>query len=108
MAGIEIAALPALDHRPIQIAVPVGDAEVAAGFLELEIVSEPYRPADAGGDDEVAAFDAKDGKLTLDHVVKYNKECDDTGADEGRVAPMILPDYTDPRIRYEQKEPSAA
>jgi hypothetical protein len=51
VAGIEIAALPALDHRPIRIAVPVSDAEVAAGFLELEIVSEPYRPADAGGDD---------------------------------------------------------
>jgi succinate dehydrogenase/fumarate reductase flavoprotein subunit len=46
--------------------------------------------------------DAKDGKLSLDHVVKYNKECEDTGADEGRVAPMLLPDYTDPRIREKQ------
>jgi succinate dehydrogenase/fumarate reductase flavoprotein subunit len=46
--------------------------------------------------------DAKDGKLSLDHAAKYNKECDDTGADEGRVAPMILPDYTDPRIREKQ------
>ena len=46
--------------------------------------------------------DAKDGKLNLDHAVKYNKECDDTGADEGRIAPMILPDYTDPRIRARQ------
>ncbi len=40
--------------------------------------------------------------LTLDHVVKYNKELDDTGADEGRVAPMILPDYTDPAVRERQ------
>jgi len=46
--------------------------------------------------------DAKDGKLSLDHVVKYNQECEDTGADEGRVAPMLLPDYTDPRIREKQ------
>jgi len=46
--------------------------------------------------------DAKDGKLNLDHAAKYNKECDDAGADEGRVAPMILPDYTDPRIRARQ------
>jgi len=46
--------------------------------------------------------DAKDGKLTLDHVVKYNKEMDESGVDEGRIAPMILPDYTDPRIKERQ------
>jgi len=51
---------------------------------------------------EYVKKEAKDGKLSLDHVVKYNKECDETGADEGRVAPMILPDYTDPRIREKQ------
>lgn len=45
---------------------------------------------------------AKDGKLHLDHVVKYNKEVDDAGVADGRVAPMILPDYTDPRIRERQ------
>jgi succinate dehydrogenase/fumarate reductase flavoprotein subunit len=45
---------------------------------------------------------ANGSKLSLDHVVNYNKECDDTGADEGRVAPMLLPDYTDPRIREKQ------
>jgi len=49
-----------------------------------------------------AKGEAKYGKLSLDHVVNYNKECDDTGADEGRVAPMILPDYTDPRVREKQ------
>ncbi|MBD3169493.1 MAG: FAD-binding protein [candidate division Zixibacteria bacterium] len=42
------------------------------------------------------------GKLTLEHVVKYNKEIDDAGVGGGRVAPMILPDYTDPRTREKQ------
>jgi succinate dehydrogenase/fumarate reductase flavoprotein subunit len=45
---------------------------------------------------------AKDGKLSLDHVVKYNKEIEEAGIDEGRVSPMILPDYTDPRVRERQ------
>ncbi len=44
----------------------------------------------------------KDGKLTLEHAKKYNKEIDDAGVGDGRVAPMILPDYTDPRIREKQ------
>lgn len=42
----------------------------------------------------------KDGKLSLDHVVKYNKEAEAVA--DGRVAPMILPDYTDPAIREKQ------
>ncbi|HOP06619.1 MAG TPA: FAD-binding protein [candidate division Zixibacteria bacterium] len=46
--------------------------------------------------------DAKDGKLSLDHVVKYNQEVDAAGTAEDRVAPMILPDYTDPRVRNRQ------
>jgi succinate dehydrogenase/fumarate reductase flavoprotein subunit len=45
---------------------------------------------------------AKSGKMNLNHVVKYNKEVTDAGVDDGRVAPMILPDYTDPRIRERQ------
>ena len=45
---------------------------------------------------------AKDGKLNLDHVVKYNSEVEKDGLDEGRIAPMILPDYTDPRVRERQ------
>jgi succinate dehydrogenase/fumarate reductase flavoprotein subunit len=49
-----------------------------------------------------ARENAKDGKLTLDHVAKYNKEVDESGVDDGRVAPMVLPDYTDPRIREKQ------
>jgi succinate dehydrogenase/fumarate reductase flavoprotein subunit len=45
---------------------------------------------------------AKDGKLNLDHAIKYNKEVDDAGVANGRVAPMLLPDYTDPRVRRRQ------
>ena len=45
---------------------------------------------------------AKEGKLTLEHVEKYNKEVDDAGAADERVAPMLLPDYTDPRVRNRQ------
>jgi len=45
---------------------------------------------------------AQDGKLNLDHAVKYNKEIDDAGVGDGRVAPMLLPDYTDPRVRKRQ------
>ncbi len=46
--------------------------------------------------------DFKDGKLNLDHVVKYNEEVNKTDVADGRVAPMILPDYTDPRVREKQ------
>ena len=35
-------------------------------------------------------------------AVKYNKEIDDAGVGDGRVAPMLLPDYTDPRVRKRQ------
>lgn len=45
---------------------------------------------------------AKDGKLSLDHVAKFNEEVDDAGVDNGRVAPMLLPDYTDERIKIRQ------
>ncbi|MBU8934776.1 MAG: FAD-binding protein [candidate division Zixibacteria bacterium] len=46
--------------------------------------------------------DAKDGKLSLDHAVKYNAEVDKAGVADGRVAPMLLPDYTDPAVREKQ------
>ncbi|MFH2049784.1 MAG: FAD-binding protein [bacterium] len=46
--------------------------------------------------------DYKDGRLTLEHVVKYNKEVETEGVADGRVSPMILPDYTDPAIREKQ------
>ncbi|MCP4634793.1 MAG: FAD-binding protein [candidate division Zixibacteria bacterium] len=45
---------------------------------------------------------AQDGKLTLDHVAKYNKEMDDSGVDENRVSPMLIPDYTTSAIKEKQ------
>ncbi|MBD3234452.1 MAG: FAD-binding protein, partial [candidate division Zixibacteria bacterium] len=45
---------------------------------------------------------ANGSKLTLEHVEKYNKEVEDAGVGDGRVAPMILPNYTDERIRERQ------
>ncbi|MEW5924363.1 MAG: FAD-binding protein [Candidatus Zixiibacteriota bacterium] len=49
-----------------------------------------------------AKTSAKEGKLSLDHVVKYNKEVVDANIPAEKVAPMLLPDYTDPRIRARQ------
>ena len=45
---------------------------------------------------------ASGSQLLLDHVVKYNQEIEEAGVGEGRVAPMLLPDYTDPRVREKQ------
>jgi succinate dehydrogenase/fumarate reductase flavoprotein subunit len=46
---------------------------------------------------------AKDGALTLDHVRAYNQELDKAGVPvEGRIAPMILPDYSNPDVRKKQ------
>jgi succinate dehydrogenase/fumarate reductase flavoprotein subunit len=44
----------------------------------------------------------KEGTPNLDHVAKYNKEVEESGAGAGRVAPMIVPDYTDPKVRERQ------
>ncbi len=45
---------------------------------------------------------AKEGKLTLDHVRAYHKELVEAGIVTDRVAPMLLPDYTDPAVRERQ------
>jgi succinate dehydrogenase/fumarate reductase flavoprotein subunit len=45
---------------------------------------------------------AKDGKLTLDHVRAYHRELKQAGIVTDRVAPMLLPDYTDPVVRERQ------
>lgn len=45
---------------------------------------------------------ARDGRLTLDHVCAYHKELDEAGVGTDRVAPMLLPDYTDPEVRRRQ------
>jgi succinate dehydrogenase/fumarate reductase flavoprotein subunit len=45
----------------------------------------------------------KAGKLTLEHVQKYHKALKDSGIDtNSRVAPMILPDYSNPDVRKKQ------
>lgn len=49
-----------------------------------------------------ALNEAKEGALTLDHVVKYDKEVEAADCSDDRVAPMLLPDYTDERIREKQ------
>jgi succinate dehydrogenase/fumarate reductase flavoprotein subunit len=45
---------------------------------------------------------AKDGALSLDHVRRYHKELEEAGIETDRVAPMLLPDYTDPKVRARQ------
>ena len=45
---------------------------------------------------------AQDGKLTLEHVQSYHKELEKTGIVTDRVAPLLLPDYTDPEVRKRQ------
>ncbi len=45
---------------------------------------------------------AKDGKLTLDHVRRYHKELEGAGVITNRVAPMLLPDYGNPKVRERQ------
>jgi len=45
---------------------------------------------------------AKDGKLTLDHVRRYQKELEKAGIVTDRVAPMLLPDYSNPKVRERQ------
>jgi len=44
----------------------------------------------------------KDGKLTLEHVAKYNAEVAAAGVADGRVAPALIPNYTDPKVRERQ------
>jgi len=37
--------------------------------------------------------------LSLDHVVKYHRELEEAGIETDRVAPVILPDYTNPDVK---------
>jgi succinate dehydrogenase/fumarate reductase flavoprotein subunit len=45
---------------------------------------------------------AKGSKLTLDHVRKYHKQLEEAGIVTDRVAPMLLPDYSNPKVRERQ------
>jgi succinate dehydrogenase/fumarate reductase flavoprotein subunit len=51
---------------------------------------------------EFVADGVKDGRLTLEHVVKYNAEVDKAGITDRRVAPAIIPNYTEPEVRERQ------
>ncbi|HSN55675.1 MAG TPA: FAD-binding protein, partial [Candidatus Sulfomarinibacteraceae bacterium] len=51
---------------------------------------------------EYIAAGVTEGKLTLDHVRAYNAEVEKSGAGDGRVAPAIIPNYTDPAVRERQ------
>ena len=45
----------------------------------------------------------RDGQLTLDHVRKYHQELEKGHVPlDGRVAPMLLPDYSNPEVRKKQ------
>jgi succinate dehydrogenase/fumarate reductase flavoprotein subunit len=44
----------------------------------------------------------KGGKLSLDHVRRYHKELEEAGIITDRVAPMLLPDYSNPKVRDHQ------
>ena len=42
------------------------------------------------------------GKLTLDHIRKYEQELKDAGIETDRKSPMLLPDYTRPELKKRQ------
>jgi len=45
---------------------------------------------------------SKAGTLTLDHVRRYHQELEAAGVEGDRIAPMLLPDYTNPEVRRKQ------
>ncbi len=45
---------------------------------------------------------AKEGKLSLEHIRKYNREVEEAGISSERVAPMFLPDYSNPEVKERQ------
>ena len=45
---------------------------------------------------------AKEGRLTLEHVKKYHRELEEAGIVTERVAPMLLPDYSNPEVKERQ------
>ncbi len=55
--------------------------------------------------DNAAAYAAgkwRDGALSLDHVRSYHEELSKEGIATDRVAPMLLPDYSNPEVRQRQ------
>ena len=52
-----------------------------------------------------AALNAKEvkmGKLTLNHVKRYERELQEAGIRTDRISPMLLPNYTSPEVRARQ------
>ncbi len=45
---------------------------------------------------------AREGRLSLDHVKRYHRELKEAGIETDRVAPMLLPDYTNPKVKERQ------
>jgi len=44
----------------------------------------------------------QEGRLTLEHVKDYHRELEEAGVVTDRVAPMLLPDYSNPEVRERQ------
>ena len=49
-----------------------------------------------------ALTDYRPGRMHLDHVRRYNSELKAAGISPSRVAPMLLPDYSNPAVRKRQ------
>jgi succinate dehydrogenase/fumarate reductase flavoprotein subunit len=49
-----------------------------------------------------ALSEYKTGRLHLDHVRRYNSELKAAGISPSKVAPMLLPDYSNPEVRKRQ------
>jgi len=45
---------------------------------------------------------AREGRLSLEHVKQYHQELEEAGIVTDRVAPMLLPDYSNPEVRERQ------
>ncbi len=45
---------------------------------------------------------AREGRLTLDHVKKYHRELEEAGIDRTMISPILLPDYSNPKVRERQ------
>ncbi|MDY6906977.1 MAG: FAD-binding protein [Chloroflexota bacterium] len=45
---------------------------------------------------------AREGKPSLEHVKTYHREMEEAGITTDRVAPMLLPDYTEPELKKRQ------
>jgi len=48
---------------------------------------------------DYAKAEAREGRLSLQHVEDYQKELEKAGIVTDRVAPMLLPDYANPEVR---------